>query len=126
MENLLRASFSSNVFFSSRFIFRFFFRYKNSITDRYRDLPGKCDRYLPPPHYLAESSSIVSAGSLIGNSSADSYIGGYLSSTVHTPVKRYVPTTNVDIYSDGTSNSSQQTQNQQHNDVCIFCVFKIR
>lgn len=85
------------------------------MSDRYRDLPGKCDRYLPPPHYLAGNSAIVSSGSLIGGSSTDSYIGGYLSSTVHTPVKRYVPSTHADIYSDASNHthSSQQSQNQQ-------------
>lgn len=103
------------------------------MPDRYRDV-GKCDRYLPPPHYLASGAPLVSNGSgmannvvdsnsvnmygnvvnrgLVGNTnnsivtnSTDNYLSGYLSSTVHTPVKRYIPSTNTiatDIYSDST------------------------
>ncbi|XP_031628527.1 inactive rhomboid protein 1 isoform X2 [Contarinia nasturtii] len=109
-------------------------RYKNSIPDRYRDVASKCDRYLPPPHYLASGAPLVSNGGslnnnvidsnsvnmygnvvnrgLVGNTnnsivtnSTDTYLSGYLSSTVHTPVKRYIPSTNTiatDIYSDST------------------------
>lgn len=109
-------------------------RYKNSMPDRYRDVPSKCDRYLPPPHYLASGAPLVSTGGsmtnnvvdtnsvnmygnvvnrgLVGNTnnsivtnSTDTYLSGYLSSTVHTPVKRYIPSTNTiatDIYSDST------------------------
>ncbi|XP_055314964.1 inactive rhomboid protein 1 isoform X2 [Sitodiplosis mosellana] len=109
-------------------------RYKNSMPDRYRDVATKCDRYLPPPHYLANGAPLVSTGGsmtnnvvdtnsvnmygnvvnrgLVGNTnnsivtnSTDTYLSGYLSSTVHTPVKRYIPSTNTiatDIYSDST------------------------
>lgn len=109
-------------------------RYKNSMPDRYRDVASKCDRYLPPPHYLASGAPLVSTGGsmannvvdtnsvnmygnvvnrgLVGNTnnsivtnSTDTYLSGYLSSTVHTPVKRYIPSTNTiatDIYSDST------------------------
>lgn len=109
-------------------------RYKNAVPDRYRDVATKCDRYLPPPHYLASGAPLVSSGGsmannvvdsnsvnmygnvvnrgLVGNTnnsivtnSTDNYLSGYLSSTVHTPVKRYIPSTNTiatDIYSDST------------------------
>lgn len=112
----------------------FSFRYKNTIPDRYRDVPSKCERYLPPPHYLASSTPLVSSGgniisnidanqiniygnavnrhsNLVGSNnsivtnSTDTFLNGYLSSTVHTPVKRYIPSTNTiatDIYSDST------------------------
>lgn len=108
-------------------------RYKNTMPDRYRDV-AKCDRYLPPPHYLASGAPLVSTGGsitsnvvdtnsvnmygnvvnrgLVGNTnnsivtnSTENYLSGYLSSTVHTPVKRYIPSTNTiatDIYSDST------------------------
>lgn len=101
-------------------------------SDRYRDVSSKCDRYLPPPHYLAASTPLVSSNNNIGNgietnpiniygtamnrslvgsnnsivtNSTDTYLSGYLSSTVHTPVKRYIPSTNTmatEIYSDST------------------------
>lgn len=112
----------------------FNFRYKNPMPDRYRDVSSKCDRYLPPPHYLASGAPLVSTGGslnsnvvdtnsinmygsvmnrgLVGNpnnsivtNSTDNYLSGYLSSSVHTPVKRYIPSTNTiatDIYSDST------------------------
>lgn len=91
-------------------------------SERYRDVTTKCDRYLPPPHYLAAASaSMASSNNNIGNgidanainiygaamnrnlvgsnnsivtNSTDTYLSGYLSSTVHTPVKRYIPSTN--------------------------------
>lgn len=99
------------------------------MPDRYRDVASKCDRYLPPPHYLASGAPLVSTNnvvdtssvnmygsvvnrSLVGNTNnsivtnnTDNYLSGYLSSTVHTPVKRYIPSTNTiatDIYSDST------------------------
>lgn len=109
-------------------------RYKNAMPDRYRDVASKCDRYLPPPHYLASGAPLVSTGGSIANNvvdsnsvnmygnvvnrglisntnnsivtnSTDNYLSGYLSSTVHTPVKRYIPSTNTiatEIYSDST------------------------
>lgn len=87
------------------------------MNDRYRDSSSsKCDRYLPPPHYLAGSSGNNSiSGMIVGNCSSivsnatDTYMNGYLSSTVHTPVKRYVPTTHADVYSESPA---QQTQSQ--------------
>lgn len=104
------------------------------MPDRYREVSSKCERYLPPPHYLASSTPLVStgssaisnvetnhmsvygsavnrhgnliagAGSVVTNAQTESFLNGYLSSTVHTPVKRYVPTTNMttDIYSDSS------------------------
>lgn len=108
------------------------------MQERYRDVASKCDRYLPPPHYLAsggaplvsngggiannvvDTSAVAAAniyGSMVNRSlvanannsivtnSTDNYLSGYLSSTVHTPVKRYIPSTNTiatDIYSDST------------------------
>lgn len=112
-----------------------FCRYKNSMPDRYREVSSKCDRYLPPPHYLASSAPLASTGnsvisnvesnhlsvygsavnrhgsliaggnSVVTNAQTETYLSGYLSSTVHTPVKRYVPTTNMttDIYSDSAA-----------------------
>lgn len=103
------------------------------MQERYRDI--KCDRYLPPPHYLAsggaqlvsnggnvvDTNAAVAAANMYGSivnrslvantnnsivtNSTDNYLSGYLSSTVHTPVKRYIPSTNTiatDIYSDST------------------------
>lgn len=107
------------------------------MQERYRDVASKCDRYLPPPHYLGvstngggmannvvDTSAVAAAaaaanmyGSMVNRSlvanannsivtnSTDNYLSGYLSSTVHTPVKRYIPSTNTiaaDIYSDST------------------------
>lgn len=104
------------------------------MPDRYREVSSKCERYLPPPHYLTGNTPLVSSGSsvisnvetnhlsvygstvnrhgslitgngsVVTNAQTESYLNGYLSSTVHTPVKRYVPTTNMttDIYSDST------------------------
>lgn len=102
------------------------------MPDRYRDVASKCDRYLPPPHYLASAPLVSTGGSMTNNvvdtnsvnmygnvvnrglvgtnnsivtNSTDTYLSGYLSSTVHTPVKRYIPSTNTiatDIYSDST------------------------
>lgn len=110
------------------------------MQERYRDVASKCDRYLPPPHYLATGGAPLSGGGLSNNvvdtsaaaaaaaaanmygsmvnrslvanannsivtNSTDNYLSGYLSSTVHTPVKRYIPSTNTiaaDIYSDST------------------------
>lgn len=81
------------------------------MTDRYRDISPKCDRFLPPPHYLASSMPLVSTAGSINNISLgttnsivsntnDGYLSGYLSSAVHTPIKRYVPTPTLtpDIY----------------------------
>lgn len=52
---------------------------------RYRDLSPKCDRFMSTTssHYLASSTPIPSS---------DHHYPSYLSSTLHTPVKRYVPT----------------------------------
>lgn len=104
------------------------------MPDRYREVSSKCERFLPPPHYLTGNTPLVSSGSsvisnvetnhlsvygstvnrhgslitgngsVVTNAQTESYLNGYLSSTVHTPVKRYVPTTNMttDIYSDST------------------------
>ncbi|GAB0096721.1 Inactive rhomboid protein 1 [Sergentomyia squamirostris] len=71
-------------------------RYRASYSDRFRDVSPKCDRFVPPPtaHYLANSTPLASA---------DNY--SYLTSTVHTPVKRYVPTPpppTTDVYSDSS------------------------
>lgn len=51
---------------------------------RYRDLSPKCDRFMSTSssHYLASSTPIPSSD----------HFPSYLSSTLHTPVKRYVPT----------------------------------
>lgn len=107
-------------------------RYKSTMpSDRYRDVAAKCERYLPPPHWPA-GTTLVSTNNNIGNgietnpiniygtamnrslvgsnnsivtNSTDTYLSGYLSSTVHTPVKRYIPSTNTmatEIYSDST------------------------
>lgn len=56
----------------------------NHVDSRYRDLSPKCDRFISnaSSHYLASSTPIPSS---------DHY-PSYLSSTLHTPVKRYVPT----------------------------------
>lgn len=72
-------------------------RYRSSLPDRYRDVSPKCERFIPPPHYLANSTPLASS---------DSY--AYLSTNVHTPVKRYVPTppTPTEIYSEPSSTSS--------------------
>ncbi|XP_063702628.1 inactive rhomboid protein 1 [Culicoides brevitarsis] len=57
-------------------------RYRTSIPDRYRDMPPKCpDRLVTPVHYLANSTPMASNDNF-----------AYLTSTVHTPVKRYIPT----------------------------------
>lgn len=129
-------------------------RYKNSMPDRYRDVASKCDRYLPPPHYLASGGPLVSTSGNITNNvvdsnsmnmygnvvnrgfvgntnnsivtnSTDTYLSGYLSSTVHTPVKRYIPSTNTiatDIYSDSTVvlPHHQQVHPQIENDFALF------
>lgn len=50
-------------------------------------------------------SLVANANNSIVTNSTDNYLSGYLSSTVHTPVKRYIPSTNTiaaDIYSDST------------------------
>lgn len=135
-----------SMYLAPLFLWCAWFRYKNAMQERYRDVASKCDRYLPPPHYLATGgTSLVSNGggggmannvvdtnaavaaaaaaaanmygsmvnrSLVANgnnsivtNSTDNYLSGYLSSTVHTPVKRYIPSTNTiatDIYSDST------------------------
>ncbi|KAJ6644376.1 Inactive rhomboid protein 1 [Pseudolycoriella hygida] len=72
-------------------------RYRSSLPERYRDVSPKCERFIPPPHYLANSTPLASS---------DSY--AYLSANVHTPVKRYVPTppTPTEIYSEPSSTSS--------------------
>lgn len=118
--------------FSVIMVFYIYSRYKNAMPDRYRDVASKCDRYLPPPHYLANGAPLVSTGGSMANNvvdsnsvnmygnvmnrglvsnnsivqnSTDNYLSGYLSSTVHTPVKRYIPSTNTiatEIYSDST------------------------
>lgn len=98
------------------------------MPDRYREISQKCERYLPPPHYLAASMPLVSTGGSINNISLgsnsivsntnDSYISGYLSSTVHTPIKRYVPTPSLstEIYSEPLSSHQQaSTTNGYHN-----------
>lgn len=132
------------------------FRYKNSMPDRYREVASKCDRYLPPPHYLANGAPLVSNGGnltgtvvdtnsvnmygnvvnrgLVGNTnnsivtnSTDNYLSGYLSSTVHTPVKRYIPSTNsiaTDIYSDSTVvlPHHQQVNGAPNNCDSVHCI----
>lgn len=93
------------------------------MPDRYRDISPKCERFLPPPHYLANSLPLVSSGGSINNISMggansivtntnDNYISGYLSATVHTPIKRYVPTPSLstEIYSEPLSSHQQQQQ----------------
>lgn len=124
------------------------------MPDRYRDVASKCDRYLPPPHYLASGAPLVSSSGnmannvvdtnsvnmygnvvnrgLVGNAnnsivtnSTDNYLSGYLSSTVHTPVKRYIPSTNTiatDIYSDSTV---VLPHHQQVRVLIFFKLFKI-
>uniref|UniRef100_A0A336KG64 CSON008620 protein n=1 Tax=Culicoides sonorensis TaxID=179676 RepID=A0A336KG64_CULSO len=55
---------------------------RSSIPDRYRDMPPKStDRLVTPVHYLANSTPMASNDNF-----------AYLTSTVHTPVKRYIPT----------------------------------
>lgn len=66
---------------------------------------------------------MVGGTNSIVTNSADSYVSGYLSSTVHTPVKRYVPSTNTiatDIYSDSTNMPQLTTmqQQQQQQQIC--------
>lgn len=57
-------------------------RYRTSIPDRYREMPPKCpDRLVTPVHYLANSTPMASNDNF-----------AYLTSSVHTPVKRYIPT----------------------------------
>lgn len=48
-------------------------------------------------------------------SSSDNYIDGYLSTTVHTPVKRYVPSTNTTAAATSTASISTCTMNGYHN-----------
>lgn len=72
-------------------------------TDRYRDMSPKCDRFAA--HYLANSTPLAST---------ENY--AYLSSIVHTPVKRYIPTpppSTNDSYSDTGyhNNRSHPTNN---------------
>lgn len=94
------------------------------MSDRYRDISPKCDRFLPPPHYLANSTPLVSSGgsvsniSMVGGNSivtnSPDYMNSYLSTTVHTPIKRYIPSTNsvaTDIYSEPLA--STHTHQQQ-------------
>ncbi|CAO1404217.1 unnamed protein product [Diamesa serratosioi] len=57
-------------------------RYRNSIPDRYRDMSPKCENYMSPGHFLANSTPMAS----------NENFTTYLTSTVHTPVKRYIPT----------------------------------
>lgn len=58
-------------------------RYRSSMSERYRDISPNCDSYMmSSSHFLANSSPMTSS---------DGYTT-YLSSTVHTPVKRYIPT----------------------------------
>lgn len=54
---------------------------------------------------IVNRSLVANANNSIVTNSTDNYLSGYLSSTVHTPVKRYIPSTNTiaaDIYSDST------------------------
>lgn len=83
------------------------------MSERYRDASPKCERFIPPPsHFLANSTPMAST---------DNY--SYISSTVHTPVKRYIPTPppQTESYDNGylqqqqmsRSHSSQSQQHQQ-------------
>lgn len=70
-------------------------RYRSSMSDRYREMSPS------PGHFLANSTPMASN---------DNYTT-YLSSTVHTPVKRYIPTPPL------TCTNDQQTSAQsQYND----------
>lgn len=66
------------------------FRYRSSMTDRYREMSPS------PGHFLANSTPLASN---------DNYTT-YLSSTVHTPVKRYIPTPPLTCTSDQSSQYS--------------------
>lgn len=78
------------------------------MSDRYRDISPKCDRFVTTTHFLANSTPLVSS---------DTY--AYLSSTVHTPVKRYVPTPPppTEIYSDIPQSSSSTSSSSGYHTI---------
>lgn len=86
----------------------------NTHSDhRYRDLSPKCDRFMSnSSHYLASSTPIPSAD----------HFPSYLSSTLHTPVKRYVPTpppqTNPMIINEGYPDTMSNISTSSNNSAC--------
>ncbi|XP_037925866.1 inactive rhomboid protein 1 [Hermetia illucens] len=71
------------------------------MSERYREAFPRCDRFVTATHFLANSTPLVSS---------DTY--AYLSSAVHTPVKRYVPTPPplTEIYTDISQSSHSPSQ----------------
>ncbi|CAD7094031.1 unnamed protein product [Hermetia illucens] len=71
------------------------------MSERYREAFPRCDRFVTATHFLANSTPLVSS---------DTY--AYLSSAVHTPVKRYVPTSPplTEIYTDISQSSHSPSQ----------------
>jgi hypothetical protein len=82
------------------------YRSQTSITDMRsnytRDISPKCDRFVTPPpgHFLANSTPMAS----------NENYPPYLTSNVHTPVKRYIPTPPPsETYSQSSSQSAGNT-----------------